>query len=163
GEVGVDVRAGNPRLGPLRRSVPDDAEPASAVVVPPRERRRRPAPGDEALVRVDRRREEDRQLARTRDLTRQELRDHSVVRGERVPPLMPEAGVDVTRRAALLVVGLGHKGDRASLLVGDLLGAVLVDDVVVGGAQRVGEAEVDLVLTGAGLALRTLDAQSRLL
>lgn len=41
-EVGVRVAAGDPRLGAPGRSVPDDAEPTRAVVVPPRERRRRP-------------------------------------------------------------------------------------------------------------------------
>ena len=40
----------------------------------------------------------------------------------------------------------------------DLLGAVLVDDVVVGHRQRVGEAEVDLLLARPRLALRRLDA-----
>ena len=38
-----------------------------------------------------------------------------------------------------------------------LLGAVLVDDVVVGHRQRVGVAEVDLVLSRPRLALRGLD------
>ena len=55
------------------------------------------------------------------------------------------------------VVGLRHEGDRAALLVRDLLGAVLVDDVVVGRAQGVREAEVDLVLPRPRLALRALD------
>ena len=43
------------------------------------------------------------------------------------------------------------------LLGGDLLGAVLVDRVVVGAAQRVRVAEVDLVLAEVALALRVLD------
>ena len=42
----------------------------------------------------------------------------------------------------------------------DLLGAVLVDDVVVGHRQRVVVAEVDLLLPGPRLALRGLDADA---
>ena len=47
------------------------------------------------------------------------------------------------------------------MLVRDLLGAVLVDDVVVGGPHRVRVAEVDLVLAWPGLALRVLDDETR--
>ena len=43
------------------------------------------------------------------------------------------------------------------LSAGDLLRAVLVDHVAVGHLQRVGVAEVDLVLAVPGLALRELD------
>ena len=46
-----------------------------------------------------------------------------------------------------------------ALLGGDLLGAVLVDRVVVGGPQRLAVAEVDLVLAEVALALRVLDRQ----
>jgi hypothetical protein len=41
--------------------------------------------------------------------------------------------------------------------VGDLLGRVLDDHVVVGGDQRLGIAHVDLGLPGVGLALGVLD------
>src|SRR5581483_4253463 len=61
-EVRVRIGAGDARLGAKRRPVSDDAEAGRPVVVGPRERRRRPRPGGEALVRVDRRREEDREL-----------------------------------------------------------------------------------------------------
>src|SRR5581483_2416431 len=57
-EIRVRVRARNACLCAERGAVPDDAEPACAVVVAPRERRRRPAAGGEALVGVDRRRDE---------------------------------------------------------------------------------------------------------
>src|SRR3954464_14498196 len=67
-EVRVDVAARDARLDAQRRAVAHDAEAARPVVLPPRERRRRPGAGGEALVRVDRRREEHGQLARTRDL-----------------------------------------------------------------------------------------------
>src|SRR5262249_39047073 len=49
-EVGVHVAAGDPRLDTLRGAVADDAEAARAVVVTPRERRRRPASRCVALI-----------------------------------------------------------------------------------------------------------------
>ena len=66
-------------------------------------------------------------------------------------------------RAALALVELGHVADRHPLLGGDLLGGVLVDRVVVGGAQRVGVVEVDLVLAEVALALGVLDGHPRAL
>src|SRR5437763_5450108 len=63
-EVRVDVASGDPRLDALRAAVPDDAKAARAVVVTPRERGRRPRTGRVALVRVDVRREEERELPR---------------------------------------------------------------------------------------------------
>jgi hypothetical protein len=65
--------------------------------------------------------------------------------------------VDVAGVALALVV-LRHVGDRHALLVGDLLGAVLVDRVLVGGPQHRAVAEVDLVLAEVALALGVLDA-----
>ena len=64
-------------------------------------------------------------------------------------------------RVALALVPLGHEGDRHALLRGDLLGAVLVDHVLVGRAQRGAVAEVDLVLAEVALALRVLDRHAR--
>ena len=69
-----------------------------------------------------------------------------------------EAAVDVAG-VALARVELGHEGQRHALLGGDLLGAVLVDDVVVAGAERLGVAERDLVLAEVALALGRLDVQ----
>src|SRR5215218_8878900 len=60
GEVRVDVSAGDPRLDAPRRATTDDAEPTGAVVLAPGDRRRRPRSGRVALVRVDRRSQEDR-------------------------------------------------------------------------------------------------------
>src|SRR5213080_3969530 len=57
-QVGVDVRARDARLRAQVLAVADDAEAARAVVVAPRERRRRPAAGRVALVGVDVRGEE---------------------------------------------------------------------------------------------------------
>src|SRR5262249_31785621 len=128
-----------------------------AVVVPPRERRRRPAPGGIALVRVDRRREKDRELARARDPAGEEGPERLALAGERVVAVAPEARVDVAGVADPGVVRLRHERDRAAVRVRDLLGAVLVDDVIVGHAQRIGVPEVDLVLARPGLPLRALD------
>ncbi len=60
-------------------------------------------------------------------------------------------------RVALELVELGDEGDRHLLLGGDLLGARLVDHVVVGGLERLAVVEVDLVLAEVALALRVLD------
>src|ERR1019366_79367 len=62
---------------------------------------------------------------------------------------------------ALALVQLGHEGDRHALLGRDLLGAVLVDRVLVGRAQGVGVAEVDLVRAEVALALGVLDHHPR--
>ena len=66
--------------------------------------------------------------------------------------------MDVARVADPVLERLRHERDRAAVLERDLLGAVLVDDVVVGHRHRVRVAEVDLLLAGPGLALRGLDA-----
>ena len=70
-----------------------------------------------------------------------------------VLPLQGE--VDVAR-VALALVELGHVGDGHALLVGDLLRAVLVDRVLVGGPQHGAVREVDLVLAEVALALGVL-------
>ena len=64
-------------------------------------------------------------------------------------------------RVALALVELGHERDRHALVGRDLLGAVLVDRVLVRGAQRVRIVEVDLVLTEVALALRVLNDHPR--
>src|SRR5206468_9519831 len=76
---------------------------------------------------------------------------------ERVAIAPPEARMHMAGAADPAVVGLGHEGDRASLLVRHLLDPVLIDDVVVGHRERTGEPEVDLLLARPGLALRALD------
>ena len=66
--------------------------------------------------------------------------------------------MDVARVALALVV-LGHEADRHALLVGDLLGPVLVDRVLVGGLEHRSVGEVDLVLAEVALALGVLHPQ----
>ncbi|MGC0346016.1 hypothetical protein RKD34_001596 [Streptomyces sp. SAI-218] len=61
---------------------------------------------------------------------------------------------------ALALVVLGHEGERHALLGGDLLGAGLVDGVLVAGGQGLVVAEGDLVLAGVALALGGLDGES---
>src|ERR1700704_521560 len=67
-EIRIRIGTGNARLRAKRLAVPDDAVAAGAVVVAPGQRRRCPTRRSEALVGGDRRREEDRQLRRERDL-----------------------------------------------------------------------------------------------
>lgn len=62
---------------------------------------------------------------------------------------------------ALALVVLGHEGERDALLRGDLLGARLVDGVLVAGDQGLVVPEHDLVLSGVALALGRLDGESR--
>lgn len=61
---------------------------------------------------------------------------------------------------ALALVELGHEGQRDALLGGDLLGAGLVDRVLVAGDQGLVVAEGDLVLAGVALALGGLDGEA---
>src|SRR5437763_6061272 len=96
GEVRVRVRAGDARLRAQRRSLADDAEAAGAVVVSPRERRRRPASGGEALVRVDRRRDEDAEIGRVRDLAGEVVLERVRLAGEDGLGVLPQRRVDVT-------------------------------------------------------------------
>src|SRR3989304_9591718 len=91
------------------------------------------------------------------------LEDVGLAPDRRLAARRPERGVDVARVPGPRVVGLRHEGDRAPIQVRDLLRAVLVDGVTVGHRQRVGEAEVDLVLPRPRLALRGLDLHPRTL
>src|ERR687895_468855 len=148
---------------PRRRGAARCARSSGSGRRPPRRApaarsRRPPAPRGEPLVRVDRRRDEDRQLLQRGDLTREVLLEDVGLALERVLAVPPEARVDVARAPDPGVVGLGHEGDRAAVQMSDLLRAVFVDDVVVGHGHRVREAKVDLVLTRPGLTLGGLDA-----
>jgi hypothetical protein len=102
-------------------------------------------------------REQQRHLLQARELPGEEAVEQALVLGEdRLAVARLQREVDVARVALALVV-LGHVGDRHALLAGDLLGAVLVDDVRVGGGQRVRVVEVHLVLAEVALALGVLD------
>lgn len=62
---------------------------------------------------------------------------------------------------ALALVVLRHEGERDALLGGDLLGAGLVDGVLVAGDEGLVVLEGDLVLAGVALALGGLDDEAR--
>ena len=95
------------------------------------------------------------------ELAGHEAMEGLLVVGEHVAAaLVLERAVDVAG-VALALVQLGHEGDRHALLGCDLLGAGLVDHVVVGGGQRLVVVEVDLVLAEVALALRVLHSHAR--
>src|SRR5581483_2382988 len=110
-EIRVDVAAGNAGLDPPRGALADDAEAARAVVHPPRERRGRPGAGGVALVGVDVRGEEERELPRTRDPPGEEAVEELALGCERVRSVAPEARVHVARASDPRVIGLRHEGD----------------------------------------------------
>ena len=167
GVVRVGVGARDPALDAHALTVADDAEAERAVVDRPRDRRRRPAAGQEAPVAVDRRGEQQRELLRRRDQPAEVPAERlaHVVRGRRPrhqrrrAVLVPQARVDVEARPGVVVVRLGHERRRLAVLVGDLLDRVLEDEVDVGHLDRGLVREVDLVLALAGLALGELDRE----
>ena len=69
--------------------------------------------------------------------------------------------MDMAGAPDVLLGGLRHEGGRDVVEEGDLLDAVLVDRVAVGGGDRVRVAGVDLVLPVPGLALGELDRDAR--
>ena len=75
----------------------------------------------------------------------------------RAPRGIPEAHVDVAGGTGPGLVRFGHEGDRAAVLVGDLLGAMLVDCRPVGRLEGIGVVDIDLVLARRGLPLGKLD------
>ena len=117
-------------------------------------------PDREALVGVDVRRIEQAQLLQAGELAGQEpLERLVVVREQRRVVVAAQREVDVAR-VALALVELGHVRDRHALLGGDLLGAVLVDRVLVGDLEHGAVREVDLVLAEVALALGVLHAHA---
>src|SRR5206468_8536778 len=109
----------------------------------------------------------DLELAGHRELAREPVaeerrapsRPRTGARGEEGFPtgLVPERRVEVERRARRAHVVLRHEGDRRAHEVGDLLGPVLVEGRAVGHLERVGVAEIDLLLAAPPFALRRLD------
>jgi hypothetical protein len=75
--------------------------------------------------------------------------------------VIPDARVQVERRAGLLHGVLGHEGDVPPVEVGDLLDTVLVDGVPVRHLEGVSETKVDLLLPAAEFALREFDRNRR--
>ncbi len=106
------------------------------------------------------RREHQRQLAQPGELPRHEALERLLVVGEHAAAVVVrERAVDVAG-VALALVELRHERERHALLRRDLLGAGLVDHVVVGGGERLVVAEVDLVLAEVALALRVLHSHA---
>ena len=159
-QVWIGVRTRDARLGAQVLAVADDPESACAIVVAPRQCRRSPAAGGEALVGIDVGGEKDGHLRRKCYVPGQVLLENRRLPVEHVPAVFPEARVHVARAPDPAVVGLCHEGHRTTLLVRHLLDPVLVDHVVVGHRQRVAEAEVDLLLSRPRLALRALDGNA---
>ncbi len=161
-EVGVHVPSRDPVLQPQRGSVSDEPEGTRPVVPAPLQCGRREGPLDVPLVAVDVRGQQQRQLADVGELTRDEgpagRREPvlAVTGQDHVPVRAPEAAVDVAG-VALALVELGHERERVPVLGRDLLGAVLVHDVVVAGDRCLVVAEGDLVLSEVALPLRRLD------
>ena len=161
-EIRVDVAAGHPVLEPERRAVAHDPEGARAVVRTPRDRGRCKRLGLVALVRVDVRREQQREVALAGELAREEVLHlrretvRAVAREDRRTAGVAQAEVDVAR-VALALVELRHERERHLFLRGDLLRPRLVDRVVVARDERVGEEERDLVLAEVALPLRRFD------
>ena len=150
----------------------DDPEAGRPVVAAPDDVDRRPGGDREALVGVDVRGEEDRQLAgelhhpahepahrRRHPVGRLRLR---VVHERGRPVGVPDAHVEVARRAGPGVVRLGHEREAPAVEVGDLLGPVLEEDAPVGRLEDLVVADVDLVLARRRLALAELDRDPRL-
>src|SRR5215470_2988372 len=152
GEIRVGVGARDAVFHTETRPLPAEAEPAGTVVPACHDARGRERARLVALVGVDRRRVEVGELARHRHLPRQPLLEERsplpAAAGEEalLAGAVPERGVEVEGRARGTHVVLRHEGDGASLLGRDLLDAVLVEHVAIGHLERLGIAEVDLLL-----------------
>src|SRR5207244_907792 len=139
----VRVGAGNAVLDAQPRALAAETEAARAIVPARDDPRRRERSGLVPLERVDRRRVEVRELARTRDLPREPLAEErragalavrsgtSAFRpgGEErlLPGAIPQRRMEMERRSGGAGVVLRHERHRASLEMRDLLRAVLVE------------------------------------
>ena len=150
---------------------PTRRKPGRPVVAAPDHVDRRPRQRGVALVAVDERGDERGQLARQLHHPGHELAELAadpvgqavlLVVGQRLLAVdVPDAHVEVARRAGPGVIGLGHEGDAPAVEVGDLLRPVLEEHAPVGRLENVVVADVDLVLAGRGLALGELDRDPR--
>src|SRR5262249_41772134 len=164
GEVGIRVGTGDAVLDADRLPLATDTEAGGAVVPRPGDARGSKRTRLVALVGVDVRRVEVGELAREAELAghpvteeRGAARGALVVEQAPLAGLVGEARMEVEARAGLLHVVLRHEGDTDTLLMRDLLGAVLVDHVIVRGRDGLAVAEVDLLLPRAPLTLAALD------
>ena len=163
-QVGVHVAAGEAVLDVEAVAVADDPEAGRPVVAAPDDVDRRPRQRGVALVRVDVRGDEDRQLARQRHHPGHELAELLSDMPYGRPAFWSwVSGCSPSSSQMLMwrwpdepgpgVVRLGHERDAPAVEVGDLLGAVLEQHAPVGRLEDVVVADVDLVLAGRRLAL----------
>src|SRR5450432_3142074 len=71
--------------------------------------------------------------------------------------LIPQTHVDVTARPGKLLIKLCHEGHSNSKLVGNVFEALFIDRVAVGHRQKVGIADIQLVLARSPFAFAELD------
>ena len=168
GEIGVRVGAGDAVLHAEAAPLAAETEAAGAVVPAGDDARGRERARLVALVGVHAGRVEVGELARHRELAREPLAEEGARgaergavpgrREERLPTaLVPERRVEVEGGARRAHVVLRHERHGTAVEVRDLLGPVLVERRAVGHLERLGVAEVDLLLASAPLALRALD------
>src|SRR3990172_175287 len=167
-QVGIRVGPGDPVLHPEPAPLAAEAKAARAVVPARDDPRRRKGARLVAFVRVHGGRVKVRKLPRHGHLAGQPVLEER--RAVVLAPLdeqvllsrpVPERGVEVARGARGLFGVLRHERDRAALEMGDLFHAVLVERVAVGHLQRLGVAEVDLLLPAPPLALGELHGHVR--
>jgi hypothetical protein len=169
-EVGVAGRVGRAELDPRRRLLaplrPWHVEQRRAVVAGPRHVDRRLEPDDESLVRVHPLVGHRGDLAgvgeEPGDEALRHLRQVELVTGvvERVGVAFEQRQVHVHPGPLHRSQRLGHEGGVHAPLVGDLLHDHLERHDVVGHRQRVGVAQVDLVLAGRVLVVRVADGDA---
>src|SRR6478735_2985414 len=173
GEVGVAGRVERADLDARRlslvRLVHRHADERRAVVVTPREVGRGFSPAPETLVRVDPLVRHGGDLGAVAQQARDELPTHLaqlVGRAgleEGVGVALEEREVRVHPGPGVLGERLGHEGRVDPLRQGDLLDDRPEGLDVVGRAQRVGIAKIDLVLAGRPLVVAELDRDTHVL
>ena len=169
-EVRVHVRAGHAVLEARQALLGlDGADRRRAVVVAPGDGRRGPAVGHEALRAVDRRAEDRGRRRQRREqagdgLARERVGLPGRPRREQVLAAVrrPQRHVDVARRAGPVLARLGHERRGAPVGRRHRLHGLLEQERVVGRAQGLVVADVDLDLALARLAVRRLQHQAAL-
>ena len=166
GQVLVDVAAGRPAFHPHTGTVTDYTQRTGTVVHPPGDGSGREAAVGKPFVGVDVRRVEQCQLAQCGQYAGDEAaehRRHSVRAGlvgeDRRPVLATQRDVDMAA-VAFAFIEFRHERQALAVLIGDLLGTVLVDGVVVAGGAGMVVPERDLLLAQVALALDAFAVQS---